>query len=261
MIKRNLHTLLMPLLLPLVGAMPVSVCAQGVKIEQIAHIKDRNTRLSLGGMLYNDGWGIAVQALQRNRRRGLELRIQEYIHPKEQKQINKEYLDLFPQEKVTPFYYRKQHNVYTAGVSYVQEYVLFKGGNFSVFNRNTAGVQLYIAKPVYYRIIYAYPDSTGQYEIRTEPLNDRNRDRTVSPKSILGKEPVYRHLNDMTLSAGINGTTAVGMEMAVSSYLRTQLLFGVLGGAATSRLESLRDHARSRLYIGGWVSGLIVIDL
>lgn len=259
MIKKTFHTLLMPLLLPLVGVMPVSVCAQGAKIEQSGQIRDRNMRLSAGGVLYNDGWAASLQMLRQDKRRGLELRIQEYIHPKEQKQINKEYLTLFDKEKVTPFYYKKQHNVYTLALSYVQEYVMYSGGNFSVFNRNTAGVHLNLSKPVYYRVIYAYPDSAGRYDVRTEPIRDDNLDRTGSAKSILGKEPVYRNLNKMTLSAGISGTAALGMEIAVSSYLSTQLLAGGLVGVNSSRLVSLRDYPKQFLYASGWVGGTIVL--
>ena len=72
---------------------------------------------------------------------------------------------------------------------------------------------------------------------------------------------MYRNLDKMTVSAGISGTAALGMEIAVSSSLSTQLLLGGLVGVNSSRLVSLRDYPRQLFYVSGWVSGSIVLRL
>src|SRR5690606_10625789 len=111
-------------------------------------------------------------------------------------------------------------------LSYVQDHVLYKGGNFTVFSRGSLGLHINCIKPVYYNIIYAYPDASGSYDIRTEPIHDHNLHKIEDAKSITGREPLYKNMNSTSFSFGVNGNVAIGMEITVNKYFGTGILAG-----------------------------------
>jgi hypothetical protein len=236
-----------------------SISAQSVNIEYISKNKYRELLLSADCRFLNNGWSVGVDMLARNKRRGISLRWSEYIHPKEQKQLNKDYVAMFKNEKITPFYYKKQYNVYFLSVGYIYDIPIFKGGNFLVFNRNDLGVQLGIAKPIQYRLVYQFPDTSGNYEIRTEAMREGNMEKFVSPKNIVGKEPIYKNLGDIEYSFGGYLSSALAIEIRLRKMFYTQISAGGLLRVHSSNLVSLYDYALGYVHLSYYASLGVVL--
>lgn len=230
--------------------------AQGVNIDKIDKLNHENARLSIGALLYHDGWGATVAVRHKKRPWLWGLDFREYIHPKEQRQINKQYIDLFPDERITPFYYKKQNNVYRLSGYWAREWDVYLGGNFRVFSRNGLGAHINLVKPVVYHVVYRFPDTSGAYEVRKAYWQDDGSSRMEQPSNILGREPLYKNLSDVRLSYGVQASVALGVELWSSRRVATGLLTGATLYAHTTRLTSLHDYPQRYAHASFWV-GLV----
>lgn len=233
-------------------------------IAQLPHgnlgskIKHKKQEIALGALFFTDGWGISFMWMPEKKNKGFSVLFREYIHRKEQKQINKDYVQLLPQEKVSPFYFKKIAHVYELSLGWNREQRFYTGQNFFVYFQGGLEWKLLMSKPVYYTFISSFPDSSGAYLLYNSTYKEALPSHRDDYRRYLNKDPFYRNWKELQLFFAGSGRFEFGCQISINSFFSNRIAIGGELIASTRRILTLEDYPKSSLFLTGYFSYRIV---